>query len=382
MKVPESRKYRICTNCIMDTTDSKISFDEHGVCQYCQNYHDVLLPAWEDQQTDTKGRDELISRIKTEGKNKEHDCIIGISGGLDSSYVAWQAKEKYGLRPLLFHCDAGWNSDIGVSNIQKIVRSLGLDLVTEVINWEEMKDMQRAFFRSQVAFQDMPQDLALFSALYKFAAKNDFKYVITGGNNSTECVRESIEWTYFSTDTKHAKDIHKRFGERPLRTFPMCDIFLYKSYYRWVKRIKVVKLLDYERFLKEEATRALEERFDWVRYPQKHYESRFTRFYESFWTVRKFGYDKRRAYFSSLILTNQMTRHEALERISVPELPEEVMQREFEYVANKLDWSKDEFQEIFDQKNRSFLDYANNYFWIVLFARLANIFGFDKRLFK
>jgi hypothetical protein len=149
-----------------------------------------------------------------------------------------------------------------------------------------------------------------------------------------------------------------------------------------VKNIKVVKLLDFNRFLREDAIRELEERFDWIRYPQKHYESRFTRFYESFWTVRKFRYDKRRAYFSSLILTEQMDRNEALGRISTPELPEEVMQREFEYVANKLDWSKEEFQEIFDQENKSFLDYGNNYWLIVMFAKLANFFGIDKRLFK
>ena len=224
-----SRKYQICTNCIMDTSDSTITFDERGWCDYCRNFHQNILPNWHPNERGVQEITPLIEKIKREGKGRDHDCLIGISGGLDSSYVTYVAKEKFGLRPLMFHCDAGWNSDLGVSNIQKIIEGLGLDLVTEVVNWEEMKDLQRAFFKSQVPFVDTPQDLALFSAIYNFAAKNDFKYVITGGNNSTECVRESIEWTYFSTDMRHVRDVHKRFGSRPLDTFPVCDILKYKT---------------------------------------------------------------------------------------------------------------------------------------------------------
>ena len=228
----------------MDTSDSTLQFDGRGWCQYCCNFHDSIKPNW---HPDERGMAEimpLIETIKREGKERDHDCIIGISGGLDSSYVTYVAKEKFGLRPLMFHCDTGWNSDLGVSNIQKMIEGLNLDLVTEVVNWEEMKDLQRAFFQSQVAFQDQPQDLALFSAMYNFAAKHGFKYVITGGNNSTECVRESLEWTYFSTDMVHVRDIHAKFGTKPLKTFPTCDILKYRLYYRWVKGMRVVKLLD------------------------------------------------------------------------------------------------------------------------------------------
>lgn len=376
------RKYQICTNCIMDTSDTTLTFDDRGWCDYCCNYHTSIAPNWHPGERGIAEIMPMIERIKQEGKGRDHDCLIGISGGLDSSYVAYIAKEKFGLHPLLFHCDAGWNSDLGVSNIQKMVDGLGLDLVTEVINWEEMKDLQRAFFKSQISFVDTPQDLALFSAIYNFAAKNGFKYVITGGNNSTECVRESIEWTYFSTDTRQVRDIHSQFGTRSLDTYPMCDIFKYKFYYRWVKGVRVIKLLDSVPFIKKEAIRELMEKFGWQPYPQKHYESRFTRFYESYWTPKKFGYDKRRAYLSSEILTGQLTREEALERISRPELDEATMAQEFEYVATKLGWTVAEFQEIFKGENKTFRDYKNNFFLITLGAKIANLLGLDRRIFR
>lgn len=375
-------EYKICSNCIMDTSDTKLAFDSTGRCIYCQNFYTHIKPNW---HTDHRGLSKIlpsIEKIKYEGRHREHDCLIGISGGLDSSYVAYIAKEKFGLRPLMFHCDTGWNSDIGVSNIQKIIEGLNLDLVTEVVNWEEMKDLQRAFFLSQVSFVDVPQDLALFSSMYNFAAKNDFKYVITGGNNATECIRESIEWTYFSTDTKHVLDIHNRFGSKKLKTFPMCDIFKYKFYYRLVKGVRVVKLLDYVPFTKKEGINTLSTKFGWTPYPQKHYESRFTRFYESYWTPKKFGFDKRRAYLSSEILAGDLTRQEALLRISKPELDEDTMEREFEYVATKLGWTVNEFKEIFNAPNKRFQDYANNYLWITLGAKIANILGIDNRVFR
>jgi N-acetyl sugar amidotransferase len=376
------REYQICTNCIMDTSDSKITFDERGWCDYCQNYYEHILPNWHPNGKGEALIRPLIDKIKEEGKGKDHDCLIGISGGLDSSYVTHVAVKKFGLRPLIFHCDTGWNSDLGVSNIQKIIEGLGLDLVTEVVNWEEMKDLQLAFFKSQVPFVDTPQDLALFSAIYNFAANNGFKYLITGGNNSTECVRESLEWTYFSTDMRHVNDIHDKFGTRPLETFPKCDILKYKLLYRWVKGIQVIKLLDSVPYIKKDAIKELNQLYGWQPYPQKHYESRFTRFFESYWAPKKFGYDKRRAYLSSEILTGQMTRDEALAKVSKPELDEETMAREFEYVAKKLGLTVAEFQEIFEGENKTFQDYKNNHFLITLGARVSRLIGLEKRIFR
>ena len=377
-----TRQYQICTNCIMDTSDATLTFDGRGWCDYCRNFEEHILPNWHPGERGVAEISPLIDKIKEEGRNRDHDCLIGISGGLDSSYVAYVAKEKFGLRPLMFHCDTGWNSDLGVSNIQKIIDGLNLDLVTEVVNWEEMKDLQRAFFQSGVPFVDTPQDLALFSAMYNFAAKNKFKYIITGGNNSTECVRESIEWTYFSTDMRHVKDVHNQFGSRPLKTFPRCDIFKYRIYYRWLKGTRVVKLLDYVDFRKDSAIEELSNKFGWQPYPQKHYESRFTRFYESFWTPTKFRYDKRRAYLSSLILTAQMSRKEALDKISVPELDQQTMDQEFEYVATKLGWSVEEFRAILNAPNKTFRDYKNNHFLITLGTRIYNLLGLDNRVFR
>jgi N-acetyl sugar amidotransferase len=377
-----ARKYQICTNCVMDTSDSTLQFDARGWCQYCCNYHSNILPNWHPDERGLKQIMPVIDKIKADGKGRDHDCIIGISGGLDSSYVTYVAKEKFGLRPLMFHCDTGWNSDLGVSNIEKIIHGLGLDLVTEVVNWEEMKDLQRAFFLSQVSFQDQPQDLALFSAMYNFAAKNGFKYVITGGNNSTECVRESLEWTYYSTDMVHVRDIHNKFGTRPLNTFPTCDILKYRIYYRWIKGMRVIKLLDYVPYIKQDAIRTLSGKFGWQPYPQKHYESRFTRFYESYWTPKKFGYDKRRAYLSSEILTGQLTREQALAHLATPELDEETMAHEFEYVATKLGWTVAEFEQIFRGKNKTFRDYKNNLFLITLGTKIFNLLGLDNRIFR
>lgn len=378
----DNKNYQICTKCVVDTSDPTITFNSEGVCVYCTNFEEQIKPNWNPNKEGMAEIMPIIDKIKKDGKDKDHDCIIGLSGGLDSSFVTYVAKEKFGLRPLIFHCDAGWNSDLGISNIQNIVEGLDLDLVTEVVNWEEMKDLQRAFFKSQVPFVDQAQDLALFSAMYNFAVANGFKYVITGGNISTEVVRESIDWTYFSTDMRHVRDIHQKFGERKLETFPTCDIFKYKFYYRFIKGMRVIKLLDYYPYIKKDAIDELSTLFGWQPYQMKHYESRFTKFFESYWTPKKHGYDKRRVYFSSEILTGQMTREEALERLSSPELSEEEMQKDFSYVAKKLDWTEAELMEIFNAPNKSFRDYKNNYFWLTIGARIANLLGVDRRLFK
>lgn len=367
----------------MDTTDSSIIFDENGVCDYCNNYYNNILPNWHPNDEGEKRIMEVVAQIKAEGHGKDHDCLIGISGGLDSSYLAYIAKEKFGLRPLLFHVDAGWNSDISTHNIQKLVDGLGLELYTEVVNWQEMKDLQRAFIKSQVPDIDTPQDLVFFSSLYNFAAKHKYKYILTGGNFSTECVREPLEWgAYYQTDMRYVRDIHRKFGERPLKTFPTCDIFKYKIQYRLINGVRVVKPLDHIPFIKEHATRLLEEKLGWQRYQHKHHESRFTRFYESYWLPRKFGFDKRKNHLSSLILTGQLSRESALDRVSRPELPEQELLQEFEYVAKKLDFTVDELRSYFEGENKTYRDYKNNEWLIRLGTKIMQLLGIEKRAFK
>jgi N-acetyl sugar amidotransferase len=381
--VSSTSNYQICANCIMDTSDPSITFDERGWCDYCNNYEENILPNW---RTDERGESALANiaeKIKEEGKGKDFDCIIGLSGGLDSSYTAYIAKEKMGLRPLLFHVDAGWNTDQAVSNIEKLVDGLGLDLYTEVVDWEEMKDLQVAFLRSQISQQDLPQDAAFFSGLYKFARKNRIKHILTGSNYSTECCKEPETWGgYPGLDKLLFDDIHGRFGKRPLKTFPLVDIFTYKVYYRYVIGMEVIKPLNYVSYIKKEAEAELEQRFGWKRFTHKHHESRFTRFYEDYWLPRKFGYEKRRAHFSSLIMTGQMTREEALQRISKPEMEEQFLTNEFAYVANKLDLSVDEFRAIFNGENKTFRDYKSKIFWIYLGANIMTTLGLERRLVK
>lgn len=375
--------YRRCSHCIMDTSDPNIVIDGSGRCDYCNNYESTIKPNWD---TGARGHHELLKQaetIKAKGKGREFDCIIGLSGGLDSSYVAYVAKEKMGLRPLLFHVDAGWNTDQAVGNIEKLVDGLGLELYTEVINWEEMKDLQVAFLRAGIPDQDLPQDASFFSSLYKFARQHNIKHVITGSNFSTECCREPEEWGgYLGIDKLLFGDIHRQFGQRPLETFPLTDILVYKLYYQKILGMKVHHPLNMVPFVKKDAEDELERRFGWQRFQHKHHESRFTRFYEDYWLPRRFGFHKRRAHFSSLIQTGQMSREAALERIAKPELDEHTLRQEFEYVAHKLDLTVDELQQIFDSPKKTYRDYRNKRWVIGLGANVMRWLGMEKRFFR
>lgn len=379
------RPYRICVSCVMDTTDPKIRFDDAGVCEYCLNFREQIAPAWSNDDQRLPDLMRVAEQIKSESRRKgrEFDCIIGLSGGLDSSYAAYVAVRIMGLKPLLYHVDAGWNTDQAVSNIERLVEGLGLDLYTDVINWKEMADLQVAFLRSQIADQDLPQDGAFFSSLYKYARSKNIKYIITGANHSTECCREPEEWGgYPGIDKTLFSDIHRKFGSSKLKTFPLVDIVQYKIFDRYFHGMTVVKPLNFVRYVKSEVEAMLGAEFGWKKFDHKHHESRFTRFYEDYWLPRKFGYEKRRAHFSSLIMTGQLERGEALERLKRPVMPEQFLAKEFDYVASKLDLLPEQLREIFDGPNKTFRAYRNKRFLIGVGASVMRILGLEKRLFR
>tara|TARA_B100000965_G_scaffold138450_1_gene115263 strand:- start:11324 stop:12424 length:1101 start_codon:yes stop_codon:yes gene_type:complete len=343
----------------MDTTDTKITFNNEGICDHCETFYSDIKPKW---NTGGKGNNKLIKivdQIKKEGKNREFDCIMGMSGGIDSSYLLYMMKEKYDLRPLVFHVDAGWNSQIAVNNIERLVDGLGLDLYTEVINWEEMKDLQLSYFKSGVPHIDTPQDHSFFATMYKFASKHKIKTILTGGNYSTECIRNPLEWMYYQSDSIQLRDIHRQFGTVPLRNFPITNILWHKIYLPYFKRIKTIRPLDYIPYIKKDAMNLLVDKFGYQEYPQKHFESRFTRFYESYWLPKRFGYDTRKVQYSSLIVTNQMTRDEALNKLKELPYDKDSIKNDFEYVSNKLSISVDELQQYMDMPKKTYKDYKS-----------------------
>lgn len=373
---------KICTRCIMDNSDPSIEFDDKGFCNYCQNYDNNIFPYWMGLLKDNHELNKLTSLIKSDRRNTEFDCIIGLSGGLDSSYAAHIAVKKMGLKPLLYHVDAGWNTDQAVGNIEKLIDGLGLDLYTDVINWEELKQLHVAFFKSGIPDLDLVQDAMFFSSLYKFARKNRIKHVITGSNFSTECCREPEEWGgYLGIDRLLFNDIWSRFGKGDRKSLPLIDIITYKIWYQKIIGMRIHHPLNLIQFNKLQAENELESLYGWKRFKHKHHESRFTRFYEDYWLPKRFGFEKRRAHFSSLIMTGQMTREDALVRISKSEMGDKFLNQEFEYVAHKLDLEESDLQGLFDLPKKTYKDYRNKRWLILLGANLLRRLGLEKRYF-
>ncbi len=372
------RKYQRCTRCVMDTSDTMISFDENGVCDHCKNFEKRIKPNLKPQENKLEELEAISKGIRKAGKGKEYDCILGLSGGVDSSYLAYVAKEIMHLRPLIYVVDTGWNLNVAVENIEKIVKGLNLDMYTDVVNWKEMADLQLSYFKAQVPFQDAPQDHAIFASLYNYATKNHIKYVLTGSNQSTEFVRPPLEFMPLN-DLRLLKDIHKKFGKRKLSTFPMCGIFKYRLLYRYIYGMKRVFPLDYVVYDKENAEKLLHDRFGWTRYENKHYENVFTRFYEGYYLVNKFGYDTRKNVLSSQILAGMISREEALNILSKNTYDPEQIEQDKEYIAKKLGIKKEEFDKIIVGEKKSWKDYKNVMKLILLGAKICKLFGIESR---
>lgn len=379
----QHEQYQICSNCIMDTTDPQITFNQEGVCDFCTSYYEVLKPSW---MTNEKGKQQLkklTKKIKAAGtgSGRKYDCLIGLSGGTDSSFLTYYATINMGLKPLIISVNTGWNMETADQNIKKLVSKLNLDYVVVNVNWEEMKDLQTAFFASGVAYQDLPQDHAIFAGVYNYAVEYGIKYVLTGGNHSTECVKPPQEWTYYN-DMRFIKDVHHKFGKIPLKTFPMCGMFKYRIYYKYFKGMRVVRPLNFINYIKEDAVELLSKEIGWEKYDNKHYENRFTRFFEGWWQPKRFNIDKRKCYYSSLILTEQMTRDEALKEIKTNPYDETLAREDEAYICQKLGITQEQMNQFFTMPKKTFRDYKNNHWLIMLAIRLAVRVGMENRNFR
>lgn len=336
---------KICTKCVYDETVNGISFDEKGVCNYCRSY-ERLAEKYVDipQEQKTAQMNVVLSKIKRLGRNKPYDCILGLSGGVDSSYLAWLAKDL-GLRPLVVHFDNGWNSELAVKNIENIVHKLNYDLETYVFNWEEFKDLQRAYFLSGVVDIEVPTDYLIFAVLNKLAAKKGIKYILSGYNFVTEFGMPR-SWNFSQKfDHKNLEDIHRRFGKVKLKDFPAFGRYQ-EFYYQKIRGIETVELLNYLPYVKKDIKAFIAKELDWKDYGGKHHESIFTRFYQSYVLPVKFGIDKRKAHWMALINSGQATRTEALENLKTPPYTPEAQQADLEYVTKKLDFSLGEFAQL------------------------------------
>ena len=353
------KAHMVCNKTVMDTSDPSIRFDENGISNHYWDYQEEVKPIWENGLGGRKNLELQVKEIKKEGNGKEFDCLMGLSGGADSSYMLHYMVKEFGLRPLVFHVDGGWNSEIAVNNINAMIDKLDLDLYTEVINWEEMRDFQLSMFKSGVPHLDIPQDMAFTGVLYKFASKHGIKYILNGGNISTECVLRPLDIIYWGSDMRHVRDILSKFGTVAMKSYPFTSIFYHKVYLRFIRGVKVIKPLNSIPYIKEEAMSILEKEYGWKRYPQKHFESRFTRFFEGYWLPTRFGFDMRRVDLSSLILTDQITRNDALIKLSTPAYEESLVQEDFEYVAAKLNITIEELKKYHEMPKKFYWDYKN-----------------------
>ncbi len=371
--------YQICTKTVLDTSYPGLAFDAEGVCSQYWDFQNVVKPNWHPDTVGRKVLEQRVEEIRRAGRGQDFDCLLGLSGGVDSSYMLHMMVKEFGLRPLVFHVDGGWNSELSAHNIHVLVDKLGLDLYTEVINWEEMRDFQLAWFKSGVPHLDIPQDHAFIAVLYKFAEQYGIKTILNGGNIATECVMMPSQYYYWGTDMTHIRDIIKRFGTVPMRTYPFSSVFRHKLYLRYLKGVRVFKPLNYMPYTKQLAVDLLQREYGWKPYPQKHFESRFTRFYEGYWLPTRFGFDVRRCQLSSLILTGQMSRDEALRILEYPPYDPDTMEQDFEYVATKLRISPQALRDFHEIPKKYYWDYRNQHGILSLIERTVSLLKIGRR---
>ncbi len=354
----EARPYQMCTRCIMDTSDPGIVFDEAGRCNHCRDYELAAQTQAPPPGQRQAALERLVGEIKAAGHNRDYDCIIGVSGGVDSTYVAYLVKQL-GLRPLAVHMDNGWDSELAVSNIEKVLKQLDIDLFTHVLDWEEFKDLQISFLKASVSDAEIPTDHAIHAVLYQQAARRNIKYILLGTNLVTEAILP-VSWTFGIQDWRYINGVHRQFGSKSLKTFPHLGYWTLNYYYRQIKRIRQVSVLDYVDYSKREAIRVLTEVLGWRPYGGKHYESIYTRFFQGYILPTKFGIDKRRAHLSTLIMSGQITRDAALAEVRQPPYAGYMQEEDMDYVLKKLGFSEEEFRQIMALPIRTYHDYPNS----------------------
>ncbi|MCB5363230.1 N-acetyl sugar amidotransferase [Pusillimonas sp. CC-YST705] len=348
---------QVCSRCVMDTSDPDITFDEHGVCNHCIKFDAVTRPNWFPNAEGAERLAKMVEQIKAAGKGQEYDCILGLSGGVDSSYLALKARE-WGLRPLVVHVDAGWNSELAVANIEAIIKYCNYDLHTHVVDWEEMRDLHLAYLRAGISNQDVPQDHIFFASLYHFATSNGIQYIFSGGNIATEGIFPDA-WHGSAMDAINLKAIHRKYGERPLKHYKTISFFDYYFWYPFVKKMRTVRPLNYMPYDKEQALQELQQTIGYKPYARKHGESLFTKLFQNYYLPTKFGYDKRKPHLSSLIASGQMTREQALEKLAEPLYDADELETDIAYFCKKLRISRQQFDELMQAPIHHYTDFPN-----------------------
>ncbi|MBV6422332.1 MAG: hypothetical protein NAOJABEB_00110 [Steroidobacteraceae bacterium] len=348
--------YTICVRCVMDTSDPEIEFDGQGVCNHCRKFDLEAPRRWFPNEEGARRLAATLNTIKAEGKGKPYDSILGLSGGVDSSFLALML-HRWDLRPLVVHVDAGWNSELAVANIEKVVKHCNFDLHTHVVDWEEMRDLQLAYLKSGVANQDVPQDHVFFASLYQYAVRNGIRFVISGGNFATEGIFPT-SWHGSAMDSINLRAIHRQFGERKLKSYSTISFFEYYIAFPFLRRMRVIRPLNFIPYTKTQAIEQLEA-IGWRAYGRKHGESVFTKFFQNYYLPTRFGYDKRRPHLSSLIVSGQMKREQAIAELEEPLYDKVELERDIEYFCKKVRVSRSQFKELMAAPLRHYTAFRN-----------------------
>jgi N-acetyl sugar amidotransferase len=371
--------YQICTKTVMDTSDPNVVFDENGVSNHWHEYNAIAQRTLPYLRGDTGALERTVERIKAAGKGKPYDCLLGVSGGVDSTFLALRAKQL-GLRVLAVHFDNGWNSELAVRNIERTINTVGMELHTLVVDWDEFRDLQRSYFAAGVLNLEVPTDHAIVATMFRLANKFGIKFMLSGHNHVTEGILPPA-WVFDALDSKNIMAIQKRFGTRPLKTYPLLTLKDF-AYLTIGKQIESVRLLNLEPFDKRVAMQTIQDELGWEYYGGKHYESIFTRFYQAYILPQKFGYDKRRAHYSTLICSGQISRDEALAALQAPTAPTQMMEEDRQYVIGKLGMTNDEFDAYMKAPVHNHLEYPNNQEMLAKARKIKARLNQNRRMFN